>query len=172
MIHGVVLTDHLENELTWNWTALNSWSSWLWRRNSCPPPSPDHHPGWRKRFLLIKKKVRNRSQNPVRWCVICWTTPKTPVRSGVICFHPPKTPVRSGLICPLLDRDRVRDRSVDEPVENWKMEIQSMSLDVGKRVSPLSLSDMFLLFNEEVKTPPREGNTEIRIKRVTNLLNT
>ncbi len=31
----------------------------------------------------------------------------------------------------------------------------------------LSLSETGLLFNEEVKTPPKEGNTEIRIKRLT-----
>jgi len=37
----------------------------------------------------------------------------------------------------------------------------------------LSLSQALLLFNEEVKTPHgQKGNTEIRIKRLTTLLNT
>jgi len=35
-----------------------------------------------------------------------------------------------------------------------------------------SLPETLLLLNEEVKTPPKEGNTEIRIKRLTTLLNT
>ena len=35
-----------------------------------------------------------------------------------------------------------------------------------------SLSESLLLFHEEVKTPKKQGNTEIRIKRLTTLLNT
>jgi hypothetical protein len=35
-----------------------------------------------------------------------------------------------------------------------------------------SLSEALLLFHEEVKTPKKQGNTEIRIKRLTTLLNT
>ena len=38
--------------------------------------------------------------------------------------------------------------------------------------SGISLSEALLLFNEEVKTPTTKGNPEIRIKRLTKLLNT